>query len=168
MDSTILEAPYRAYAGKVEPSWLDYNGHMNVAYYTQVFDDAIDRWWGHVGLGPKYIEAKKCSAFAVEAHVIYKRELHAGDSFDVTAQLLGFDAKRMHLFFELLHAGEGFVSATQEMLVVHVDMTKRAAVPFPEAIVGRLQEVLAVHAKLPQPAEVGRQIAMKSRRTGGN
>ena len=29
-------APIRTRARKVPPEWIDYNGHMNVAYYTKI------------------------------------------------------------------------------------------------------------------------------------
>ena len=28
--------------GKVLPEWIDYNGHMNVAYYLVAFDTGLD------------------------------------------------------------------------------------------------------------------------------
>jgi acyl-CoA thioesterase FadM len=30
--------------------WVDYNGHMNVAYYVLIFDHATDVLLNHVGL----------------------------------------------------------------------------------------------------------------------
>jgi hypothetical protein len=36
------EAPFDRYRGVVLPGWVDYNGHMNVAYYLVAFDLATD------------------------------------------------------------------------------------------------------------------------------
>ena len=36
------EAPLKLPTRKVLKSWIDYNGHMNVAYYTLAFDKALD------------------------------------------------------------------------------------------------------------------------------
>ena len=35
-------APYREFSSRVRPEWIDYNGHMNVAYYVAAFDEATD------------------------------------------------------------------------------------------------------------------------------
>ena len=35
---TVVEGPVE----EVLEDWIDYNGHMNVAYYTLAFDRAID------------------------------------------------------------------------------------------------------------------------------
>ncbi|HEX2509407.1 MAG TPA: thioesterase, partial [Microvirga sp.] len=31
-------APFVSSTMRVEPSWIDYNGHMNLAYYHVLFD----------------------------------------------------------------------------------------------------------------------------------
>lgn len=166
MNSEAIPTPFCAYKSRVEKDWLDYNGHMNVAYYTRAFDEATDLWWTYLGLGPEYVKAEGRSVFAVEAHVVYKRELQLGAPLHVTTRLLGFDEKRMHVFLELHHSEKNYLSATEELMVVHVDMKKRAAVPFPDAVLGRLEAALAAHSQLPVPEQVGRQIAVKPRRQG--
>ena len=47
-------------------------------------------------------------------------------------QLLDYDAKRIHLFEQLLHASENWVSATSENMTLHVDMTTKKVTPFPD------------------------------------
>ena len=39
-------APYEKRSLRVEPEWIDYNGHMNMAYYTVLFDLCIDEGMG--------------------------------------------------------------------------------------------------------------------------
>ena len=36
-------APIRTRARRVPAEWIDYNCHMNVAYYTMAFDNASTR-----------------------------------------------------------------------------------------------------------------------------
>ena len=162
-DETI-QAPFCDFHGKVAESWLDFNGHMNVAYYTRAVDDATDLWWTRIGVGPEYVKTHGRSVFAVESHVVYKRELRLDDPIHVTVRLLGYDEKRIHLFFELYKSDPGYLSATQELMAVHVDMTKRAAVPFPEDVLGRLEKILEAHSKLPIPDAAGRRSALKGNR----
>src|SRR5690242_2796218 len=40
-----------AFRGKVEPAWIDYNGHMNVGYYVVAFDKGTDGLLDRLGLG---------------------------------------------------------------------------------------------------------------------
>jgi acyl-CoA thioester hydrolase len=153
-------APFVSSVMQVEPAWIDYNGHLNMAYYNVLFDRAVDETYELLGCGVAYLEATRHSTFTAEAHVRYLRELHAGDPVRVTFQLLDFDAKRMHYFEQLFHAEEGWLSATSETMVLHVDMTVKKTAPFPEAITAQLARMKAAHAHLPLPEGVGRRIAM--------
>jgi acyl-CoA thioester hydrolase len=90
------------------------------------------------------------------------RELRAGDPVRVTFQLLDFDAKRMHYFEQLFHAEEGWLSATSENMVLHVDVEAKKTAAFPDDIAARLKRMKAAHAHLPTPDGAGRRIAMPS------
>ena len=35
-------APFVSSVMRVEPGWIDYNGHLNMAYYNVLFDRAVD------------------------------------------------------------------------------------------------------------------------------
>jgi acyl-CoA thioester hydrolase len=153
-------APFASPVMQVEPGWIDYNGHLNMAYYNVLFDRAVDEAYELLGCGLVYLEATRHSTFTAEAHVRYLRELHAGDPVRVTLQLLDFDAKRMRYFEQLVHAEEGWLSATSENMVLHVDMTAKKTAPFPQSITARLARMKAAHAHLPVPEGAGRRIAM--------
>ncbi|HXX03634.1 MAG TPA: thioesterase family protein [Xanthobacteraceae bacterium] len=153
-------APFVSSVMRVEPAWLDYNGHLNMAYYNVLFDRAVDEAYELLGCGLAYLERTRHSTFTAEVHVRYLRELHAGDPVRVTFQLLDYDAKRMHYFEQLFHAEEGWLSATSENMALHVDMMAKKTAPFPDFIVVRLARMKAAHADLPEPDGVGRRIAM--------
>src|ERR1700674_4988104 len=106
-----IAAPFVSSVMRVEPGWIDYNGHLNMAYYNVLFDRAVDEVYELLGLGLAYVEVSRHSTFTAEVHLRYLRELHAGDPVRVTVQLLGFDAKRLHFFEQLFHATDGWVSA---------------------------------------------------------
>ena len=103
--SAALAPPLPPYSETVRPEWVDYNGHMNVAYYVLVFDHATDALLDAVGIGESYRRAERGSLFIVEAHVAYARELHAGDPVRIETQILGHDDKRLHAFLRMFHAG---------------------------------------------------------------
>ena len=163
LDRTDFEplffAPFVSSVMRVEDGWIDYNGHLNMAYYNVLFDRAVDEAYELLDIGQDYL-ATGYSTFTAEVHVRYLRELQAGDPVRVTFQLLGYDEKRLHYFEQLFHATEGWVSATSENMALHVDMTAKKTAPFPASKMRRIGKMLASHANLPRPEAAGRRIAM--------
>jgi acyl-CoA thioester hydrolase len=168
LDRTDLEpvffAPFVSSVMRVDPAWIDYNGHLNMAYYNVLFDRAVDEAFELVGVGPSYVQRRRRSFFTAEVHLRYLRELHLGDPVRVTLQLLDYDRKRLHFFEQLFHATDGWVSATSENLSLHVDLEAKKAVAFSDAVADRLALMKAAHAMLPRPEVAGRSIEMP----GGN
>ncbi len=161
-DSRPPSVPERAglevYSGVVLPEWIDVNDHMNVAYYVLAFDLAVDSVWHRFGITADYIGTQNNSTFAVEAHIRYLRELACDDPFIVTSQVLAFDAKRIHHFLRMYHAGQGYLAATVEWLNLHVDLDTRRVSPWPDAILDGIREFVAEQGEWPLPDEVGHQI----------
>ena len=153
-------APFLSSVMQIEPQWIDYNGHLNMAYYNVMFDRAIDELWLVLGIGPDYKKARGNSTFTAECHVRYLREIHLGQPLQVSVYLLAADEKRLHTFEELRHATEGWVSATSENMTMHVDMGLRKTAPFPPDISERIAEIARAHASAPRPEGVGRSVKM--------
>jgi len=156
--------PFRSSIMQIEPQWIDYNGHLNLAYYHVMFDRGCDELWLELGLGPNYMKERNGSTFAAECHVRYLREIHLGDPVQVTTLLLATDDKRLHTFQELRHATEGWVSATAENMGLHIDMRTRKVAPFPSDIRERIAAVAKAHSAVPRPEGIGRSIAMPAKR----
>jgi len=156
-------APFVSSVMRVEPQWIDYNGHLNMAYYNVLFDRAVDEVYEQLGIGFDYLKRTQHSTFTAEVHVRYLRELHENDPVKVTFQLLDFDAKRIHYFEQLLHAEEGWLSATSENMTLHVDMATKKVAAFPDGVMRTLARVKAAHAALPLPDGAGRRIAMPAK-----
>jgi DNA-binding winged helix-turn-helix (wHTH) protein/acyl-CoA thioesterase FadM len=159
----IFFAPSVSSVMKVEPTWIDYNGHLNMAYYNVLFDRAVDEVFELLGCGADYVK-KGFSTFTAEVHVRYLRELHEGDPVRVTFQLLEYDSKRLHYFEQLFHAEEGWVSATSENMSLHVDMAAKKVAPFPPEVTRRLLQMKASHGQLPRPEAAGRSVQMPATR----
>jgi acyl-CoA thioester hydrolase len=150
----------------VPAEWIDYNGHMNVAYYVLAFDYATDALVDYLSMGDTYRERTQCSTFVVEAHVNYQRELVAGDPIRVTTQILGFDSKRIHYFHRMYHDEKGFLAATTELILIHVELTQRRSAPMPVEILDRLNGVMTQHLQLPRPSQAGRVIGLRPKSAG--
>jgi acyl-CoA thioester hydrolase len=156
----VFFAPFVSSLMRVEPQWIDYNGHLNMAYYNVLFDRAVDEVYELLGIGAEYLKNHRHSTFTAEVHVRYVRELQEGDPVRVTFQLLDFDSKRFHYFEQLFHATEGWVSATSENMTLHVDMTAKKVAPFPPPILWAFARMKAAHSQLPRPEAAGRRISM--------
>src|SRR3954468_16771089 len=161
-DMPLPPAPFLSSVLQIEPQWIDYNGHLNMAYYNVMMDRAIDEMWLHLGIGPAYMKERHGSTFTAECHVRYLREIHLGDPVRITVYLLGADEKRIHTFEELRHATEGWLSATSENITLHVDINARKVAPFPSDVRARIAAVVASHAGLARPEGIGRKVAMPS------
>jgi acyl-CoA thioester hydrolase len=156
----LFFAPFVSSVMRVEPQWMDYNGHLNMAYYNVLFDRAVDETYALIGVGADYVASRRQSIFTAEVHVRYLRELHAGDPVRVTFQLIDYDSKRLYYFEQLFHAADGWVSATSENLSLHVDMASKKTATFPQEVMTRLAQMKASHALLPVPEATGRRIGM--------
>ena len=159
----IPPTPFLSSVMQIEPQWIDYNGHLNMAYYNVLFDRAVDEAYELIGIGLDYLKTQGHSTFTAEAHVRYLRELKDGDPVRVTFQLLDYDAKRIHYFEQLLHAEEGWLSATSENMTLHVDMSAKKVTPFPDNILRTLERMKVAHAGLPVPDGAGRGIKMPAK-----
>src|ERR1700680_1672838 len=163
-DEVLLRpAPFLSSVMQIEPQWIDYNGHLNMAYYNVMFDRAIDGFWLRLGIGPGDMRERQGSTFTAECHVRYLREIHLVDPVQVSILLVGADEKRLHTFEELRHASEGWLSATSENMHLHIDITARKTAPFPPDIRARIQALANAHAAVRRPDGIGRRITMPSK-----
>ncbi|MEM6847309.1 MAG: thioesterase family protein [Pseudomonadota bacterium] len=153
-DPRVWSDPYA-----IELGWLDYNGHLNMAYYHVMFDRTVDIALDAVNLGAEYRADNACGIFNVETHVLYRREVHAHDLVRVSFQLLGRDAKRLHGFQTMVREGDGEFLASSESMFVHVDLKARQVAPFPEAQSDALTAMVGAHALAGEPDQAGRRIA---------
>jgi acyl-CoA thioester hydrolase len=168
LTTSEIPAPFCLHRETVRPEWIDYNGHMNVAYYILVFDHATDVVLDYVGLGANYRAASGCSVFVAEAHVTYDREVNAGDALRIASRVVAAEGKKFILYHEMFRADEGEVTATNEVLCVHVDLARRRGAPVPNDALERLKRIAEIHGRLPRAAGVGRAIALNAgRRPGG-
>jgi acyl-CoA thioester hydrolase len=158
-----LAAPLDLHRATVLPEWIDWNGHMNVGFYVVAFDKATDTLCTQIGVGWEYTRDKIGMTFVLEAHVTYDREVREGDPLRITTQVLDYDAKRVHYFHTMHHGAEGWVAATNELILMNIDYQTRRSAPWPNETHRRLGLIAAAHAKLPPPDKAGRVIGIKRR-----
>lgn len=156
-----FDAPYHVTGLHVKEEWIDYNGHLNMAFYHVLFDNAVDIAFAEFGMGPDYVTERGASFYTMEAHINYLREIHLNDPLRVSLHLLDYDAKRVHYFMEMFHEKDGWLAATTEHLCMHVDMTEKRSSPFPDDVVAKIAEMHEAHKDLPRADNVGRVIGIK-------
>jgi acyl-CoA thioesterase FadM len=147
----------------VPAEWIDYNGHMMDGYYCVAFSDATEAFLDHVGFGPAYREETNSSIYTVESHLCYFKSVRSGERLRYATQLLGADAKRMHVFHRMTEAQSGDEVATNELMFLHVDTATERVTPMPPERRSAVEALAAEHAALPIPAHAGRSIAMPPR-----
>jgi len=158
--------PLDFYRGTVLPEWVDYNGHMTEAAYLTAFGWASDVLFRYIGDDEAY-RAAGHSFYTVETHINFLRECALGDPLRVTTQLLGLDAKRLHLFHTLYHGESGEVLATTEQMLLHVDMKAGRTAPIQPEVYEALAAIMAAHRDLAIPAQVGSRMAVKPQAPAG-
>ena len=151
--------PLRLYETTVDPSWVDYNGHMTEARYGDVFGYATDGFLRYVGVDDTYLEGGH-SAYTVEGHIRYLREVAALEPLALETQVLAADQKRLHLFHTLLHGRSGEALATGEYMLLHVDTTAGRASEWSSPVASRVAAAASAHAHLSRPEGVGNAVAM--------
>ncbi len=150
--------------GRTVPAdWIDYNGHMMDGYYAIAFTEATDAFLDHVGLGAAYREQTGASIYTVESHLCFFRSVRAGARLRYTSQVLGTDAKRMHVLHRMTDATTGDEAATNELMFLHVDITTERVTPMPPERRRAAEALAAEHAVLLVPPTAGRRIAMPGR-----
>lgn len=155
-----MAAPLALYETVIKPDWIDLYDHMNVAYYVLICDEATGAFWNHVNDGRSLEQRQGGEMVVLENHVNYVREVRLGDPVRVTTQLLEFDNKRVRLFHTLLHATEGFVSATNEVKAIGFDLNQRRIMSFQPIVQAKLQELWGEHRHLPVPPAAGKGITL--------
>jgi acyl-CoA thioester hydrolase len=159
----VFFAPIVSSIMGIEPAWIDFNGHLNMAYYNVLFDRACDEAFELARIGASYVRAREHSFFAAEVHVRYLRELKIGTPVRATFQLIDYDHKRVHFFQQLFHATEGWVSATSENLALHVDLGKKKTANFPDDVLATFARMKTSHGQLPRPEACGRRVGIPGR-----
>jgi acyl-CoA thioester hydrolase len=150
--------------GAVEEAWVDYNGHLNDAYYLVIFSLSTDALMVHIGLDTAGRKATGHTMYTLEVHLNYVQEVHEGVAVEVRTQILGVDAKRVHIFNTLHRQDDGTLLATNEQMLANIDTSdvKKGphTAPFAPAVAALLLPLAQAHAALSRPANAGRSIAL--------
>ena len=157
-----LSSPFRTKNQTVLGEWIDYNGHMNVAYYTLAFDKALDFFFEDVlNIGPSFVEKNKEGPFALKASYNYFSELLESESFFVDMSILDFDSKRVHVFGEMRKDKSLELSAVFETVLMNMDLSARKVKQYPDRVLKLFELFTSSLNKDKIPLEIGKKITLK-------
>jgi acyl-CoA thioester hydrolase len=135
------------YRGTVYPSQCDHMGHMNVMWYVGKFDEATWQLLGGVGLTAARFKSDGIGMAAVEQHIEYRRELHAGDVITVRSRIVDVTEKSMRIVHRMTNDATGEIAAITVLVGVHLDTTLRRARALPPDVRERAARMIAEHSQ---------------------
>lgn len=115
---------------KVRQYELDSLGHVNHAVYHQYGEVARLELFEKAGGMEKELLASGISPVLLESHIVYRRELRAGDEIDVTCRATFGEGKVFWMQNEIFKL-DGTLSAEIKCTLGLMDLTKRKLVPAP-------------------------------------
>tara|TARA_S200000501_G_scaffold121331_2_gene114208 strand:+ start:3196 stop:3663 length:468 start_codon:yes stop_codon:yes gene_type:complete len=127
---------------KIIKEWIDYNGHMNMAYYVLIFDQAWENILNKFQMGGENAEESKRTTMVVETRTTYDSEVKEGDEVEVYVSYFDHDKKRLHLKCEMYEKKTKKLSATMENLSLYIDLDKRKVTEFEDEKVKIMDEFI--------------------------
>ena len=115
---------------KVIKDWTDYNGHLNVAFYVHIFDIAADVMLDNFKMGGESAKKDYRTTFVAEMHTNYHQEVRLGEEVETHIAYVDHDKKRIHYKLSMFHKEKKYLAASNEVLSLYVDLSKRKVVEF--------------------------------------
>ena len=135
------------YRGTVYPWHCDHVGHMNVMWYVGKFDEATWHLFHELGLSPSWLRDARRGMAAVDQHISYLQELHAGDVVTVRTRVLEVKEKSLRFVHEMHNDETGEVAARTTLKAVHLDTEARRSCAFPAFVATRGAALTAASAR---------------------
>jgi acyl-CoA thioester hydrolase len=148
------------WGGEVLEQWVDYNGHLRDAFYLLIFSFATDGVMDQIGLDAAGRALTGHTLYTLETHLNYLMEVKQGVAVQVRTQILGADARRLHLYHTLHRQDSQEALAANEQMLINVDSQSARAAPFAPKVAALVRGLADLHRDLPRPRYAGRSIAL--------
>ena len=86
----------------IKKEWIDYNNHMNMAYYVLIFDDVWEIILNKFQMGESSAKSTNMSTMVVETHTTYNSEVKLGDEVEINLTFFDHDKKRLHYKMDMI------------------------------------------------------------------
>ncbi len=115
--------------GKVIEKWIDYNSHMNMAYYVQCFEESSDYILELLNLGHNYALQEKKGVFVVKCNINYRKEIILNDTFKIFANRIKIQSKKLILDLSMLNMTKNIV-ADYNILNLNINLITKKSCEF--------------------------------------
>jgi len=128
--------------GDVDPSWIDYNGHMNDATYSIFVTRANEQFIDQLGLGRSYLESSNCTLYTVEMHIKYLSEVKLENKLVAKISIDSLTSKSINMKTSLYIDGEK-LAADSLITYLHYDQAAKKVVDFNLSQNAKIKEYLS-------------------------
>ena len=140
--------PYKGDIVTVTEDMCDMNGHMNVSYYSKVFDEGSFELYKDLGFSwDNETIRSEFSTFTLEENIRYMKENLLGEKLTPCYRIVNMNKKLIHQAAVLLN-GKEEITAISEFLLIHIDMQLRKSTPFKEESFKRIKALKESHDQL--------------------
>ena len=139
-----INLPYKVNPVLVTEDMCDLNGHMNVCFYHQIFEDNSHSFYhDEMGFTEEHFD-RGFSTFTLEDNVRYLKEFLLNDKINIEYALYAVNDKLLHMI-GCLKDRDGTPSAFWETILGHIDMQKRKTSNFNAEHYDNLKELSNTH-----------------------
>ena len=132
-----LSLPTKVSQGTVKEDWIDYNGHMNMAYYVQCFEESSDFLLEHMDLGYRYAIEEQKGVFVIKCEINYRKEINLYENFIISLEELMCKGKKLIVGLKMLNENNEMI-ADYKILNLNVDLETKKSIAFLPAIIAQL------------------------------
>ncbi len=118
-------------------------------WYVGKFDEATWQLFNAIGLTPSYLRTNERGMAAVDQHITYVKELHAGAVVSINSSVKEVHHKRITFVHEMRNDETGEVAARTTLVAVHMDTAARKSCAFPTSVLEAAQALIAEAPPLP-------------------
>ena len=123
--------------GRVKSEWTDYNGHMNMAYYVQCFEESSDFLLEHIDLGYRYAIEEQKGVFVIKCEINYRKEINLHENFTISLEELECKGKKLIVGLKMLNENYETI-ADYKILNLNVDLETKKSSTFSPKIIAQL------------------------------
>ena len=132
-----LTLPIKVSKGTVKEDWIDYNGHMNMAYYVQCFEESSDFLLEQMDLGYRYAIEERKGVFVINCEINYRKEINLHENFIISLEELVCKGKKLIVGLKMLNANNETI-ADYKILNLNVDLETKKSSDFSTKIIAQL------------------------------
>ena len=119
--------------GRVPQSWIDANGHMNIMWYTSVFDRGCEVLLARLGITDDSVRAGGLTVVAARIATTHRRELMCDEAWQLWSGLLAATPSTLTFTHRLVSGG--VIRALCHIQSHAFDPVSRGRAVLPEAMV---------------------------------